>query len=237
MLAAYQAQFQNLIQYPAPPTPLISNNQATVYINAARGQVALEAECIRVVATLAIVPGTQQYPFSAISFPTGTEGVQGVQDVRLVNYGIAAGQQRVIGREWEWFNRYVLANPVPVPGVPALWAQYGQGANGTLFVNQADTDYTLYLDTVCYPMPLVDDTTPEAIPYQWTDAVPFWAAWLGFLSLTRQTDADKMMANYRELVQRARRGATPSVLPHQFEQSPDMTLPNKLGVQPAGRRG
>lgn len=236
MLAKYQALFQNLIQYPAPPTPLISNDQATVYINAARGQVALEAECIRVFATLAIVPGTQQYPFSAIKFPAGTSGVQGVQDVRLVNYAVAGGQQRVIGREWEWFNRYILANPVPVPGAPIVWAQYAQGANGTIFVNEPDTDYTLFLDTVCYPIDLVDDSTVEAIPYQWTDAVPFWAAWLGFQTLTRQTDADKMMANYRELVQRARRAATPSVLPHQFEQSTDYTLPNKLGMQPGKTR-
>ena len=233
MLTAYQTQFQNLIQYPAPPVPLISNAQATIYINAARGQVALEAECIRVFGTLTLAPGTQQYPFSSIDFPAGTVGVQGVQDVRIALYAVAGGMQRVTAREWEWFNRYVLANPVPVPGVPQYWCQYGQGALGTIFVNQPDFAYVLSLDTVCYPAPLVDDTTPEAIPYQWTDAVPFWAAWLGFLSLTRQADAEKMMNLYGTLMNRARRGATPSVTPHQYEQAPDLTLGNKLGVQPA----
>jgi len=78
--------------------------------------------------------------------------------------------------------------------------------------------------------PLVDDTTPEAIPQLWQDAVPFYAAWLGFMQIQRQPDADGMMKRFEEMMSRARRAGTSDVLPDNFEQFPDLTLPNKLGL-------
>jgi hypothetical protein len=236
VLTAYLTQFQNLIQAPSSPIPLISTAQATTYINTARGQVAGEGECIRVYASLTLAAPTQQYPFASIALPAGTLGVAGVLNVRMATYAVAGGQKRVVPREWEWFNDFVLATPVPVAGPPQYWAQFGQGASGTLFFNLPDEAYTIALDTVCYPSPLATDGDPEAIPYLWTDAVPYYAAWLGLMSLQRQADADNrangMMKRYEDLMARARRAATPSVLPGQFAQGPDPMAANRLGIQP-----
>ena len=55
---------------------------------------------------------------------------------------------------------------------------------------------------------MYDSTTPEAIPYLWTDAVPFFAAYYALLSAQagqRQGDADRMFARYQEFTNRARR--------------------------------
>lgn len=195
-----------------------------MWVNEARGQVAGEAECVRVYATLAATSATQQYQFSSIVFPTGTTGVQGPLSVRMITYaipGVTGGNGRVAAREWEWFNTFVLSQSAPVPGRPSVWAQFGQGASGTVFVNLLDGPYTLNLDTVCYPASLTNDASPEALPYQWTDAVPYYAAYLGYMYAQDSQRADGLYKLYEAFMQRARRTATPSVLPHQYEQTVD----------------
>lgn len=211
----------------------------TDWINQGRGQIAGEAECVRVYASLSVGAASRQYPFSAISFPDGTQGVAGVINVRMVTYTTpgTALVNTVTPREWEWFNTYVLpavpnidANGNPVGSVPETWAQFGQGANGTIFVNLLDTDYTLNLDAVCYPVPLVDDDTAEAIPYLWTDAVPYYAAYLAFLTAQDADKAEAMFKLYTLFAQRARQFANPSTLTHQYEQSADPMMASRLGL-------
>lgn len=204
------------------------------WVNVARGQIAGESECIRVYATLPITGAAQQYPFSAIVFPAGTEGITTVLAVRDITFTLpfqtAGGKKRVYSREWEWFNRFILAQPVPFPGPPKYWTQYGQGTQGTIFINLPDVAYTLNLDTVCLPAPLFTDTDPEAVPRLWTDAVPYYAAYMGYLQHQVKDQADSMMQLYQMFMQRARAAATPSELPHQFAGTPDPTLANKLGI-------
>lgn len=235
MLDAYLAQFNALIQAPGSPVPLITSSQATIYINAARNQVAVEAKCIRSYATLSIGTAAQQYSFGSIVPPATPLGVGEVMEVEMAGYTVPntspPGQRLVVQREWQWFNRYVLQNPTPVAGPPQYYAQYGQGTSGTLWFNLPDQTYIVNLDTVCLPIALAVDSDPEAIPYQWTDPVPFYAAWLGMMQEQRQGDADLIYQRYQRLMQRARTGATPQVTPHQYSQTVDPTMANQLGIR------
>lgn len=228
MLFAYRQQVQRLlrdtIQARFNPSDLDS------YINTARGQVALEGECIRNYASLTLAIGAQQYPFSSIVLATGTSGVAGVMNVRMATYQAAGGARRITSREWEYFNEFVLNNPVPVPGEPYEWAQYGQGAAGTLFFPLPDAYYFVNLDTVCYPLPLATDADPEAVPYAWTDAVPYYAAYVALLTAQQADAAAAMLKLYQTFAARARGFAVPSVLPHQYQQAPDPMAANRLGV-------
>ena len=220
MLAAYLTQFNELIQAPNSPIPLISSANATVYINVARNQVAGEGECIRVPATLAIAAGTIEYPFSAISL-TAVSGASAVISVRM---GAIGGPNRLAVRNWVWFFNYYLNSAVT--GQPTAMAQLGQGEAGNLWFYPTPTaPVTATLDVVATPIALVDDTTVEAIPYPWTDAVPFYAAWLGMQNMQRQGDADKMLARYSALMRRARQMSSPSVLPG--------NLPGDMGTKDA----
>lgn len=211
------------------------------FLNTARGQIAGEAECVRVYGTLAVDQTTQQYPFTQIVFQTGTVGVQGVINVRMVSYifpgFVANGGYLVTPREWEFFNAFVLAQPVPldssgnpIGSAPSVWAQFGQGVNGTLFINQLDQAYTLHCDTVCYPKDLASDSDVEAIPPFWTDAVPYFAAYIALLTAQNMEAADNMLKLYKVFADRARGFATPSVLPHQYEGSPNPLMANQLGI-------
>jgi hypothetical protein len=218
-LANYETLTQALLQAPSSPVPLIATATLDTYINAARNQVAADAECIRVPATLTLASATASYGFSAITV-SATPGAGNVIAVR----SLQLGGQPLDFRNWEWFAQYYLGNGLT--GTPIRVAQQGQGANGTLVFNPAPSAaMTVALDVVCLPIPLVNDGTIEAIPQLWTDAIPFYAAWLGMQSTQRQSDADKMLERYQSLIRRGRQFATPTELPD--------NLPGGMGAQAA----
>ena len=241
MLNSYLTRTQQLLQNPSAPTSLYSQSDLTEYINLARGQLSGDAECIRNYATLPVTGGTQQYEFASVVLGPNGAGVQGIFNIRAVWLQVASGQAWMRPRPWPWFSLYELNNPVPQQGQPKIWTQFGQGVVGNIFVSPTpDQDYTLQLDVLCYPNDLVDDTTIEAIPYPWTDAVPFLAAYYAMLSAqsaARQADADRMFSRYEEYRNRARKFSNPTVSPFIYEQSGDPTTPNKLGQQKSGGQG
>lgn len=252
MIAYYQTQTQALLQNPGAPSTLYSPADIIRWINVARGQLAGESEAIRVIGTVSTVIGQQAYPFSAINIgTTATTGVQGIINVQTMQYVVASGQAWMAPRNWPWFQLYHLNNPVPVPGPPQVWSQYGQGSSGQGSITGAGTGtvqsgsfyidpppdmvYTLMCDCTAYPQALALDTDVEAIPYLWTDAVPFLASWYALLSSqtsAREADADRMFERYTTFVERARQFSNPSVGRTIYSQSKDPTLMNKLGVQP-----
>ena len=237
MLTAYLTATQQLLQNPGATSALYPLENLTTYINTARRQLAGEAKCIRVYGSLPIVANTRVYNFSTIQV-TGISGVQTVLHVRQASVVIGAGQAYVRSRQFEWFQLYLLNQVVPPTGRPKVWAQYSEGVLGSLYVDPIPDDiYTLNLDTVCLPVDLVDDTTPEAIPSLWTDAVPYFAAYMALLSSQRSADAEKMFGYYETFTRRARDASTPDVLKGQYPQSQDPTLGNKLGIKPPRQGG
>jgi hypothetical protein len=230
---------------------LYSTANQTLWINIARGQVAGESESIRIIGTISTIIGQRNYNFSTINIGTPSlTGAQGVIHVRRINYGVASGQKWVTPRAWEWFDQFYMNNPVPVNGPPGRWAQLGQGSagigsitgigtgsmsSGSFYLDPPpDAIYTLYCDCVAYPIALAADTDVEALPYMFTDAVPFFAAYYALLSSqtsSRQADAERMMGHYQTFLQRARTSANPSVLRAQYEQAADPVQAMKLGMQ------
>lgn len=237
MLTTYETLTSALLQAPSSPIPLVPNSTLATYINIARNWVASQAECIRVYGSLTLVATQRAYPFSAITL-SSVAGVNAVYNARQVWFTIpgTSGTVWVTPREFEWLSLYGLNNPVPPSGQPQIWSQFAQGENGSIYFDPIpDLPYAVNLDLSCTPIDLVDDTTVEAIPPLWTQAVPFYAAWYGFMSAQRQSDADLMMKRFHEQMDMARAAATPSVLPHQYEQAPNPTAANQLGLQVPGR--
>lgn len=230
MLTTYLAQTRRLLQNPPAPISLYTTDDLTAYINTARGQLAGEGEAIRVYGTLAITSGTRVYQFSDIDV-SSVAGVAGVYNVKQASVGVGDGRIALYSRSFPWFNQYLLNEVVPQTGRPVTWSQYGQGETGSLYLHPVPDDaYTLNLDCVCVPVDLVTDSTAEAIPFPWTDCVPYFAAYMAFMSAQRQQDAKTMMDRYEAFVDRARRMSNPTVLPFSYQQAPDPTRQNKLGL-------
>lgn len=238
MLTAYLTATRRLLQTPAAPESLYATADLTDYINTARGQLAGESESIRVMGSLPLIASQRVYNFSAIDISAGGVGVAGIINVRQLWYVVQGGQLWLRPRPFEWLSIYGLSRVVPEVGPPKSWAQYAQGVTGSLYFDPIpDTAYTAPADCVCYPVPLVDDSTVEVIPYLWTDAVPYYAAYMALLgaqSTARQQDGKRYFDAYTEFVNRARRFSTPSVLPGQYAQQPSQVRANQLGIQPQG---
>src|SRR5277367_5593898 len=197
MLFTYMRRVQRLIR--DTRQQLINPADLIDYVNEARSQLAGESECIRYLGSLALTMGTRVYPFSAITLPGGAgAGVQGILNVRTAWYQIGTGQVWFRPRAFEWFSIYELNSAAPSSGPPYAWAQFAQGASGSIYISPLpNIAYTLSLDCVCYPIALVDDTTVEAIPFLWTDAVAYYATYLAMLAMetgAATDEAQKMFA-------------------------------------------
>lgn len=236
-LTAYLAQTRRLLLNPPATTQLYSDSDLKAFINTARAQIAGEGECIRVLASLNAPTDTRVLNFADIDV-SAVEGVQSVFNIKQITCQVGSGATFVHPRSFQWFNMFFLAKITPNSGRPNTYALYGQGTTGSIYIDPVpNVDYTLNLDTVCKPVDLVDDTTAEAIPYPWTDCVPFFAAYYAYLSAQRKTDAQTYYQIYEEYMNRARAMSNPSVLTSVYPQAPDPTVQNKLGVQPAQRGG
>ncbi|HXJ94212.1 MAG TPA: hypothetical protein VMT20_15295 [Terriglobia bacterium] len=216
-LTAYVQQVQRLLhdttgqfyQYP----------DLTYYVNSARGQVALEGECTRALCSLATANGQQSYTLSSIgNLPSGGQ-------YALVVRGIYLNGQTYEARPWEWFANLCLGTAFS-PAVP-VWAQLGSGASSSLYICPTPSvAVALQVDSVIQPIPLNTDADPELIPYPWTDAVPYYAAYLAYLDAQRTQDAQLMFELYTTFVNRARKIVTPTSNARQW--------PGALGAQIAG---
>lgn len=251
MLDEYVTRTQRLLQNPAPATGLYSTALVTDYVNIARKQLAGEGQCIRRIGTIPTVVGQREYSFAAINVGVpATTGIEAVYNVRRINYATGDGQQYITPRPWEWFDQYCMNNPVPVdynatPGSnpPISWAQYGQGSaapvtggpgqSGSFYLDPIPDDvYTLYCDCVCYPITLDTDAAVEAIPFPFTDAVPFFAAYYALLAAqlqARRADAEAYYGYYQTFLERARNISNAAVLTWQYEQAPDPAQQGKAG--------
>lgn len=251
MLTSYINITQNLLQSPPAPSTLYSTANLTTWINIARGQVASEGECVRAIGTVITTVGQRAYNFSAINLGTSSvTGIQGAINVRRIQYNVGSGQKWVKSKAWEWFDLYRLNNPVPPSGPPTEWAQYGQGSaglgsitgegsgsvnSGSFYIDPLpDLSYTLNCDCTCYPIALAADTDVEAIPYLWTDAVPYYAAYMALMSTQtsiRIEQAQRLFQLFEQFMARARGGANPSQNNFAYEQAADPFRGNRLGAQ------
>lgn len=231
MLAQYEISTQALLQSPSAPIPLISNATLDSYINTARLQVAGQGACIRVYGSLALVPGQRQYNFSSVTgFPAGVNSIFRIRQIWFTIPG-TAGQIWLASRPFEYFSIFALNNPTPPSGQPQEWSQFGQGDTGNIFVDPLpDLPYVCPVDAVGVANGLATDADLEAIPPLWTLAVPFYAAWLAFQSVQRQSDADLMLKRFEEQMALARNAANPELLTENWSQMTDKMEPNRLGI-------
>jgi hypothetical protein len=212
VLSDYQQQTQRLLN----DTTQAEYNLAdiSIYINLARGQIAASTQCLRYTATLTTVGATQTYPLTSFSL---ANGIQGVLNIRLLSRRTTGNQRGLMTkRNWEWFFSYCLcANPLPANGPPTTWSQEEPGPLGAVsFFPTPDTVYAFDGDVVGYPVPLIDDTTFEAIPYPWTDAVPYFAAYFAYLNTQREADAQQMLMRSMQFFSWGNKQTTPTVLPN-----------------------
>jgi hypothetical protein len=234
-------------------TSLYADADLTRWINIARGQIAGEGQCLQILGTISTVIGQRPYPFQGVNVGTPINtGVQGIINIGSLSYVIpgASGELWLPPRPWPWFTLFELNGIAPQQGPPRTWAQFGQGAapsgavntsinGGTFYLSPPPDDiYQLNCYATGYPIPLVGDADAEALPYLWTDAVPFFAAYFGLMSAqtnARMAEAANMYkGHYNEFMNRARKQSNPSINNWQYLQSGDPAQGPKMGIGKGG---
>lgn len=133
-----------------------------------------------------------------------------------VNWGGVGGNNQYMldYMDWTSFQAYLrFYGPTGLQGNPAVWTRY----QNSIYIRPVPTQaYPMQWDCICSVVDLVDDTTPEAIPYPFTDAVPFYAAYMALLNGQRAGDAAAMKEQYEEFARRARAFVQRTIIPTMY---------------------
>ena len=116
------------------------------------------------------------YPFSQAALG-GIPGVDHVFAVKSVSIIFAQYRYSLPCYSFSTYQAQIRNYAQSFLYVPTICAQYGQGANGSLYLYPiASQPYQLEFDCFCVPSDLKTDQDYEAIPSPWTDAVAMGAA-------------------------------------------------------------
>jgi hypothetical protein len=168
------------------------------------------------------VAGQEVYNFSTLNMLAAlTPGVQNVVGVMGIACQWGAGsvyKPTLRRRTWSTFQARYRSYTVAAMNFPAVWASYGHGASGSFYLFPIPSQQmSLDIDAACLPIPLVTDSTVEAIPYPWTDAIPYYAAYLAYSNSQRAQDAMRMFEEYNRFMRRAEKMSEPPFTPDEYD--------------------
>lgn len=141
----------------------------------------------------------------------GVEQVIGIMGIAVLWGATRIAMEPVVWSVYQAQMRYWATAP---QNYPCYWSMYQFGAGGSFYMFPVPSQQlSLDVDTYCLPIDLVDDTTAEAIPKNWTDAVPYYTAYLAYNNSQRAEDAMRMFKDYKLFMSRSRAQAEPPFFP------------------------
>lgn len=174
---------------------------------------------------------------------TNISGISSVLTIRQLSVNTTGAVYKMLAnRPWPWFNRYNLANGQSnTATVPNTWSQQAPGIQGVFGIAPPpDQGYAVQADVVCMPADLVSDSTYDAIPSPFDEAVPYYAAYKAYLSSQRTQDATVMLGRYKEFLKRAIDMSQPTVFPVNFQGGRGAQITSakqSLTMQPQPQQG
>lgn len=154
--------------------------------------------------------GQEVYPFSGIDL-SANPGCQSV--FRVISISIIYSNYRYSLPVYPFsvYQAQIRQYPFQYEFVPVMASQFGQGASGSFYVYPLPSQtYQYELDCLCLPQALETDQSFEALPDPWIDAVPYFAAHLGYLELQNHNASNYFLTLFEKFLQgfsnAARRG-------------------------------
>jgi hypothetical protein len=116
---------------------------------------------------------------------------------------------------WSEFQAYCRIYQNQAQNYPVFWSQYAQGIGGSFYLFPwPSQQLQMDIDAWCIPVDLVTDSTAEAIPLPFSDAVAYFAAYLALMDAQRQEDANAMKAKADVYLQFSRAGVETPYMPY-----------------------
>lgn len=168
---------------------------------------------------LATIANQEVYTYaSAAAILDQTPGLAGIIGVQGISISWGATKPTLDHIDWSTMQAYLRAQSTGTNAFPSVWAQYGQGELGSVYLwPRPATVSQMEWDCYCNVSPLVDDTSPDLIPHPWDEAVPYYAASLAFLFSQRFDDSRGMLSEFTRKGQLARLNTSPSIRPSMYE--------------------
>lgn len=169
------------------------------------------------------VAGQEVVPYSTLNTLAAlTPGIRAVISVNSIACQWGAGsvyKPTLQRRPWSWFQANARVYSIAAMNFPAYWSKFGQGSAGSIYLFPIPSQVmSMDIDAICLPVDLADDTTPEAIPETFQDAVQYYAAYLCYKNSSRQQDAETMHSEYLRSYREARKAMEGSAfVPDQYE--------------------
>lgn len=212
MLTFYQQQTSRLLHDPNNVNFPLAD--ITVYINIARGQIASQSQCVRSLDTVNLVSGTETYALPT----TGTQAGTGPA-IAVLNISVPWGTYTPTMDHYSFseFQAYFRLFSGTVSGFPECWAQLGDAQSGTVyFFPIPGQAFASLWDCAHTVAPLNTDSDPEAIPYPFTDAVPYFAAYLALVNAQRYNEAKAALTVFTMFMKSARSSVNPLFMGTQY---------------------
>lgn len=127
--------------------------------------------------------GQEVYSFRDIDL-TLFPGVEAVYMIKSVSLLYSNYRYSLPCYSFSTYQAMIRQYPFQYQYVPVFCAQYGQGTQGSFYMYPLPSEqYQIEFDCLCIPSDLTTDNDVEALPQPWTEAVPYWAAYLAFSEL------------------------------------------------------
>lgn len=152
------------------------------------------------------IPNVELYPFKFANpyvqaANAGVKGIIDVMDVAVTWGGIRPAMSWVPYSE---LQAYARSYNLGVSSYPSLWSTFGDGENGQVWLfpipSQGNIQGEMEWLCSCVPFDLYSDDDFEAIPDNFTDAVPFFAAFLAYLNSQRTGNANLMLNHFNDFL-------------------------------------
>lgn len=157
-------------------------------------------------------PSQEVYNFSDLPVTSWWPGIDYVYALRT-NPTIIYSNYR-FGIPCYAFSEYqtkVRNFPLQYQWVPSICAQFGQGADGSIYAYPLPSQiYQWEWDCLCSPSDLIDNQSYDALPHPWAQSVAYYATHLAYLNFQNLNAAEYYMKLYENSVVRRSQAARPS---------------------------
>lgn len=168
--------------------------------------------------TFMAIPGVERYDYDyANQYLTRQfSGLSGILDVIDVAVSWGSNRPAMEYMTWEQLQALARSYNTGVTSYPFKWSVYDEGSNGQVWLFPVPSfQCEMEWDCFCYPAPLIDNTSPDAIPEPFNSAVKWYATAMCYLSSQRFGEGQFMMGMFDDSVGVRRvavdRGKTPSM--------------------------
>lgn len=171
-----------------------TNEELTDYINDGRNHLIQDTGCNRILQTYTTVYNDETIDFAAL--PEGTNTI----DVLTINLYWGNSRVPLYYMAWSNFNAQ-LRFWQNYTGRPVGFSMYGPKK---IFIGpKPDQAYLIELDTVVLKEPLTDADPVETLPTPFTEAVPFYAAYIAKYQEQSYGEAEILKQEYQKHVMQA----------------------------------